>query len=70
MLKRSSATKMPFVLVPGLIAMVGDRAQPTLAKINQFLERGADLLMPWLMLALALWLLADVFTFVTTGAPL
>jgi cytochrome c biogenesis protein CcdA len=63
------AYALPFVLVPGLIAVFGDRAQPVLAKINRFLERGADLLMPWLMLALALWLLIDVYTFVTTGAP-
>ena len=61
---------LPFTLVPGLIAVIGERAQPVLAKINQFLERGADLLMPWLMLALGLWLLADVYHYVTTGAPL
>jgi cytochrome c biogenesis protein CcdA len=60
---------LPFALVPGLIAVVGDRAQPVLAKINQFLERGTDLLMPWLMLGLGLWLLADVYTYVTIGAP-
>jgi len=64
------AYALPFVMVPGLIAVVGDRAQPVLAKINQYLEKGADLLMPWLMLALALWLLADVLAFVTTGVPL
>jgi cytochrome c biogenesis protein CcdA len=60
---------LPFLLVPALIAAIGDRAQPVLAKINQFLERGTDLLMPWLMLALGLWLLFDVFYFVTTGTP-
>jgi cytochrome c biogenesis protein CcdA len=60
---------LPFLLVPALIATIGDRAQPVLAKINQFLERGTDLLMPWLMLALGLWLLFDVFYFVTTGTP-
>jgi hypothetical protein len=61
---------LPFALVPVLIAVVGDRAQPVLAKINQFLERGTDLLMPWLMLLLGLWLLADAYTYFTTGAPL
>jgi cytochrome c biogenesis protein CcdA len=60
---------LPFLLVPALIATIGDRAQPVLAKINQFLVRGTDLLMPWLMLALGLWLLFDVFYFVTTGTP-
>ena len=58
---------LPFALVPGLIAIIGDRAQPVLAKINRFLERGTDLLMPWLMLALGLWLLADVYSYVAAG---
>jgi threonine/homoserine/homoserine lactone efflux protein len=61
---------LPFMLVPGLIAVIGDRAKPVLDKINKFLERSTDLLMPWLMLGLALWLLADVYTYLTTGAPL
>jgi len=61
---------LPFTLVPGLIAVIGDRAQPVLASINRFLERGADLLMPWLMLGLGLWLLGDVYTYFTTGSPL
>jgi threonine/homoserine/homoserine lactone efflux protein len=61
---------LPFTLVPGLIAVIGDRAKPVLDKINKFLERSTDLLMPWLMLGLALWLLADVYTYLTTGAPL
>jgi cytochrome c biogenesis protein CcdA len=61
---------LPFALVPGLIALIGNRAQPVLVKINRFLERGADLLMPWLMLALGLWLLADVSNYVITGTPL
>jgi cytochrome c biogenesis protein CcdA len=54
---------LPFALVPGLIAVIGDRAQPVLASINRFLERGTDLLMPWLMLALGVWLLADVYSY-------
>ena len=54
---------LPFALVPGLIAIIGERAQPVLANINRFLERGTDLLMPWLMLALGLWLLADVYSY-------
>jgi cytochrome c biogenesis protein CcdA len=60
---------LPFVMVPVLIAFIGDRAQPVLAKINQFLEKGTDLLMPWLMLGLGLWLLFDVYRYVSTGAP-
>ena len=58
------AYALPFTLIPGLIAVVGDRARPALDTINRWLERGADLLMPWLMLALGLWLLADVYGYV------
>jgi cytochrome c biogenesis protein CcdA len=61
---------LPFAVVPGMIAVMGQDAQPLLKKINEFLERGASLLMPWLMLALGLWLLADVITYVVTGAPI
>ena len=64
------AYALPFALVPGLIVVLGDRAQPLLEKINRYLERGADLLMPWIMLALGLWLLTDVCAYVFTGAPL
>ena len=64
------AYALPFALVPGLIAVIGEKAQPLLNKINAFLERGADLLMPWLMLALAIWLLADVYIYVMSEAPL
>lgn len=60
----------PFVLVPLLIATMGERARPLLNRINGWLEKGADLLMPWLMLALGLWLLADVGSFLLTGEPL
>jgi cytochrome c biogenesis protein CcdA len=60
---------LPFALVPGLVAVIGDRAQPVLSNINQFLERGTDLLMPWLMLALGLWLLSDVYSYIAAGFP-
>jgi threonine/homoserine/homoserine lactone efflux protein len=56
---------LPFLLVPGLIAATGDEARPVLERINRFLERSTDLLMPWLMLGLAIWLLADVYKYVT-----
>ena len=64
------AYALPFTFVPGLIAVMGDRARPLLDKVNHVMERGADILMPWLMLAIGLWLIADVVTFVFTGAPI
>ncbi len=56
---------LPFAMIPGLIAVVGDRARPGLETINRWLERTADMLMPWLMLALGLWLLADVYSHIS-----
>jgi threonine/homoserine/homoserine lactone efflux protein len=64
------AYALPFTMVPGLIAVMGDRAKPLLQKVNGYLERGADLLMPWMMLCLGLWLLTDVLIYVITGEPL
>ena len=60
----------PFAMVPLLIYKMGDRARPLLEKINGWLVRGADLLMPWFLLALGLFLLTDVLTYAITGKPL
>lgn len=64
------AYALPFALVPGLIALKGEAARPILEKINRWLISGADLLMPWLMLALALFLLTDSLMYLITGKPL
>ena len=58
---------LPFAIVPILIQIMGDRAKPLLRRINEVLVRGADLLMPWLMLLLGLWLTADAVMFFVTG---
>ena len=49
---------------------MGDRAKPLLQKINDVLVKGVNLLMPWLMLLLGLWLTADAVFFFVTGQPL
>ncbi len=49
----------PFTLVPGLLHVMGERAKPVLHKINNAMVRGADLLLPWIMFALGLYLLGD-----------
>ena len=64
------AYALPFALVPVLVALMGDDARPLLEKFNAWIARGADLLMPWLMLALGLYLLADGITYFVTGEPL
>ena len=48
------AYALPFAIVPVLVLVMGDRAKPLLRRINEVLVRGADMLMPWLMLLLGL----------------
>ena len=56
---------LPFLLVPILIVLVGDRIKPALEKINGFLSSAFDRVMPLLLLLLGLALSADsVFYFV------
>ena len=64
------AYALPFAIVPILVIVMGDRAKPLLQKINNVLVKGADMLMPWLMLLLGLWLTADAVTYFITGVPL
>ena len=53
------AYAFPFAVVPVSIAFAGDSAKPMLERINAFLTRASDLVMPWLILALGVWLLFD-----------
>lgn len=64
------AYALPFAIVPVLVLVMGDRAKPLLRRINEVLVRGADMLMPWLMLLLGLWLTADAVNYFVTGQPL
>ena len=64
------AYALPFAIVPILVLVMGDRAKPLLQKINDVLVNGADMLMPWLLLLLGLWLTADAAFFFFTGKPL
>ena len=59
-----------FASVPVLIWLLGERAQPLLEKINGYMVKGADLFMPWIMLALGLGLMSDAVYFFVTGDPL
>lgn len=64
------AYALPFALVPGLVAAIGERARPILERINDWLVRAADLLMPWLLFAIGLFLLTDVAFYLLTGEPI
>lgn len=61
---------LPFAIVPVAVAISGDSAKPWLEKINGFLVRASDILMPWLLGLLGLALLVDAALFFTRGTGL
>ncbi len=64
------AYALPFLVVPLATAIAGDSAKATLEKINQFLARASDILMPWMFLLLGLALVADAGVYFVTGEGL
>jgi len=60
----------PFVLVPILVALVGDSSKPILEKINNVLISLVDRFMPVLLLLLGLALTADALAYLTSGETL
>jgi cytochrome c biogenesis protein CcdA len=58
---------LPFLLVPILVVLLGDRIKPALEKINGFLSSAFDLLMPVLLLVLGLALSADSISYFVRG---
>lgn len=59
-----------FATVPALLWAMGARAQPLLEKINGLMVNAADLLIPWIMLLLGLWLTLDAIVYFVTGDAL
>ena len=53
------AYALPFALIPILTAIMGDRSKPILARVNGFMEKASDVIMPLLLLAIGLALLVD-----------
>lgn len=60
----------PFVVVPAVIAVSGERAKPMLEKINGFIGKTSDMLMPWLFAALGAALIADSIAYFYRGTGL
>lgn len=59
-----------FAIVPASIALAGDAAKPVLERINRLLFRASELVVPWLVLALGLWLLFDTIRyFIGNASP-
>ena len=61
---------LPFAIVPSLVAVMGQRSQPVLQKINTVLDRVSAFLMPILLVLVGLALLADAITYFWTGSSL
>jgi cytochrome c biogenesis protein CcdA len=61
---------LPFVLVPLLSAVMGERAKPVLGRINRFLDRVSAFLLPAMLGIIGLALLADALTYYFTGSSL
>ena len=61
---------LPFLFVPLAVRVMGEESKPLLARINDKIVRIADLLMPWLLFGLGVWLVADAVYYFTTGQVL
>ena len=64
------AYAVPFLVVPVLVAITGDKAKPLLERINGYLSKAADFAMPWMFGLLGLALLADSIAFFWRGEGL
>lgn len=53
------AYALPFALIPILTAIMGDRSKPILARVNGYMEKASDVIMPLLLFAIGLALLVD-----------
>ena len=63
----NAAYALPFLLIPLLTAIMGDRSKPILARVNGFMEKAGDIIMPLLLLAIGLALLLDSVWFFARG---
>lgn len=64
------AYALPFASVPAAVAISGESAQPFLEKINGFLVRASDIVMPWMLGLLGLALVADSIVYFYSGQGL
>ncbi len=64
------AYALPFLVVPVLVAIMGERARPLLARINATIDRVGGVLMPLMLGLVGLALLADSISYFWRGEPL
>jgi cytochrome c biogenesis protein CcdA len=61
---------LPLAIVPVMVAVSGESAKPLLDRINGFIGKASDLLMPWMLGALGLFLVADSVAYFYRGSGL
>jgi threonine/homoserine/homoserine lactone efflux protein len=61
---------LPFVIVPILVIVIGERSKPLLQRINDLLARFSSFLMPVLLLLVGVFLISDAITYFLTGKGL
>jgi len=64
------AYALPFMLIPLLTEIMGDRSKPILARVNGWMEKASDIIMPLLLLLIGLALLLDSVLFFIRGESL
>ena len=64
------AYALPYFVVPAMVGVSGESAKPLLEKINVFLVRASDIIMPWMLGLLGLALLADSAAYFYRGEGL
>ena len=64
------AYALPYFVVPAMVAVSGESAKPFLEKINGFLVKASDIIMPWMLGLLGLALLADSAVYFYRGEGL
>jgi threonine/homoserine/homoserine lactone efflux protein len=64
------AYALPFLMIPLLTAVMGEHSKPILARINNFMERISEYLMPILLGTVGLALLADSIWYFMRGESL
>jgi len=64
------AYALPYFVVPAMVGVSGESAKPLLEKINAFLVRASDIIMPWMLGLLGLALLADSAAYFYRGEGL
>jgi len=58
---------LPFMLIPILTAIMGDKSKPILARVNGMMEKASDIIVPLLLVLIGLALLSDSVWYFVNG---